>query len=146
LKQHTVGTVGLNFGHYVKEHHANGRGKGGLHKMPERPQQGLLVFGGEIAFYKQTNQVAVAPQLAQVLRGLAAGGDDDGFCFQFAVFNLQFAGRSGRPRLSLQYSVCNLQDVTPHQSKQKAPANCGRQAANCFIIRKGSCKLLTANW
>jgi hypothetical protein len=62
--------------------------------MPEWPQQGLLVLGGEIAFYKQQNQVAVAPQLAQVLRGLAAGGDDNGFCFQFAVFSLQFAGLS----------------------------------------------------
>ena len=46
--------------------------------MPERSQQGLLIPGGEIAFYKQQQQVAVAPEIAEIGFGPAAGLDDDG--------------------------------------------------------------------
>ena len=55
-----------------------------LYKMPQRPQDRLLVLRHEIAFYKQYQQVAVPPYLLQVeVQQFAAG-----FYYLVPVFGL----------------------------------------------------------
>lgn len=50
-------------GNAAKNNKEHQRSKDGLNKMPERPENGLLVLCREIALYKQYQQIAVAPYI-----------------------------------------------------------------------------------
>src|SRR5574343_782455 len=76
LKQHGVDAIGTNARHHIEEQHTHGGGEGRLYEVPERPQQGLFVPGGKVAFHKQDHQVAVLPEASQVGAAAAVGFDD----------------------------------------------------------------------
>ena len=73
LEEQGIHPIGGYFGDHVKQQQAHHGGEYGLDEMPERTEDGLLVLGGKIPFYKQPEQVAVLPEVAEVLLVPAAG-------------------------------------------------------------------------
>ena len=71
--------VGGDFEHATEDDLVNDRTDQGLHEVPERPHDGLLVHSYQVTAHTQQDQVSVLPELAEVhVEERLLRGDDRG--------------------------------------------------------------------
>ena len=58
--------IGAHLGYTAKDHHVHDDGDDGLDDVPQRTEDGLLVLDDDVALDEQLNEVAVAPDFAEV--------------------------------------------------------------------------------
>lgn len=66
IEQRGRNSIGADFGNVAKHDHVDQRGHDGLHKEPNRSQDGLLINGDDVPFNKHVQQVAVFPNLLEI--------------------------------------------------------------------------------
>ena len=77
IKEHLGQSVRGELGDVAENDRKNQRGEQWLDDEPQRTEDGLFEAGNKIAPYKQSDQVAVVPDVAQLqIPPLFAGGDD----------------------------------------------------------------------